>query len=102
MDKETGKRKSRFHRSEKPARIILQDRDKRIIAAVYEYRFLTRSQIQRLFNINCITRANVRLRKLFDHGYLDRRFRPTVTGTSESIYVLGMDEHWNEKNLDLN
>jgi len=89
MDKETGKRKSRFHRSEKPARIILQDRDKRIIAAVYEYRFLTRSQIQMLFGIDCLTRANVRLRKLFDNGYLDRLFRPTLIGTSQSIYTIG-------------
>jgi hypothetical protein len=81
--------KSRYSRSDAPAGMAMQYRDRQIMTAVHEYRFLTRSQIQRLFNINCVTRANVRLRKLFDHGYLDRRFRPTVTGTSESIYVLG-------------
>jgi len=89
MDKGGNKRKSRYSRSNAPARMAMQERDRKIMTSVHEYRFLTRSQIQRLFEINCVTRVNVRLRKLFDHGYLDRRFRPTVTGTSESIYVLG-------------
>jgi len=89
MDKSGNKRISRYSRSDAPAGMAMQDRDRQIMKAVHEYRFLTRSQIQRLFGMNCVTRVNVRLRKLFDHGYLDRRFRPTITGTSETIYVLG-------------
>ena len=82
-------RRSRFVRAPLPGVISLQKRDKQILVACYQYRFLLRSQIQQLFNFACVTRANIRLRKLFDHGYLDREFLPTDRGGSEAIYTLG-------------
>jgi len=85
----SGERKSRFQRAKNPDTLILQPRDQDIIASVYEFSFLTRDQIQRLFDFNCTTRANIRLRKLFDHGYLLRRFLPTTRGSSKAIYLLG-------------
>jgi len=84
-----GKRQSRFERLKKPSPIILQPRDREIMLCVHEFRFLTREQIQRLFDFNCVTRANIRLRKLYDHGYLSRHFLPTVRGSSRAVYFLG-------------
>jgi len=83
------KRQSRLKRSRTPQGLQLQKRDKSIITAVYQHRYLTRSQIQRLFRMKCVTRINIRLRKLFDHNFLDRHFRPTVTGSSQAVYFLG-------------
>jgi hypothetical protein len=82
-------RKSKWQRAKNPEPIILQPRDKEIITKVYEFGFLTREQIQKLFNFHCIVRANVRLRKLFDRSYLSRRLLPTTRGSLKAIYFLG-------------
>lgn len=82
-------RESKWQRAKNPKPIFLQERDQEILFSVYEFGFLTRQQIQRLFAFNCVTRANLRLRKLFDHGYLSRRFLPSVRGTSQTLYFLG-------------
>jgi len=84
-----GSRTSKRERSKNPSRIILQQRDKDIVSALYEYRFLSREQIQRLFDFNCTTKANLRLRKLYDHYYVSRYFIPTSRGSSKAIYSLG-------------
>ena len=83
-------RKSKWKRAKVPEPIVLQLRDKEIIASVYEFEFLTREQIQNLFNFHCTVRANIRLRKLFDHGYLSRRFLPTDRGSAKALYLLGL------------
>jgi len=83
------KRQSRFQRSARPTGMILQERDKRILCACFECRYLTRSQVQQLFDIECVTRINLRLRKLWDHRFLDRRFLPTLSGSAEAVYLLG-------------
>lgn len=51
---------------------------------------MTRKQIQRLF-FGSVTRANTRLRLLFDHKFLDRHFLyPLIYhGSSQAIYSLG-------------
>ena len=82
-------RESKWQRAKNPKPIFLQERDQEMLVSVYEFGFLTRQQIQRLFNFNCVTRINVRLRKLFDHGYLSRRFLPTIKGSSQTLYFLG-------------
>ena len=82
-------RKTKWHRVKSPKPMLLQQRDQDIVVSVYEFGFLSRQQIQRLFTFNCITRANIRLRKLFDHGYLSRRFLPTTRGASPTLYFLG-------------
>lgn len=53
--------------------LILQTRDIGILKTVYDYRFLTGEQIRNLCGFNCQKRANDRLRKLFDNGFLSRR-----------------------------
>jgi len=85
----SGERKNRWQRGKSPKPLILQPRDREIISAVYEFGFLVRDQIQRLFDFNCTTRVNIRLRKLFDHGYLLRKFMPTLLGSSKAIYFIG-------------
>ncbi len=67
--------------------LIFQPRDLEIITKVDEFGFLSREQIQKL-HFRCVTRANIRLKKLFDHGYLCRRFVPIGFG-SMAIYFLG-------------
>lgn len=83
------KRQNRFERLKHPEVLILQSRDREIITAVYTHRFLKRKQIQILFDWNCVTRVNARLRKLYDHLYLSRRFMSSLRGSSQAIYSLG-------------
>jgi len=45
--------------------------------------------LQKLLNWQCVSRINLRLRTLFDAGYLDRRFVPVLKGSSPAIYLLG-------------
>jgi len=81
--------KSRFHRSEVLPGFAFQERDRNILIACFEYRHLTRLQIQQVVDIPCVTRVNIRLRKLFDHQLLDRRFIPTSTGALQTVYFVG-------------
>ncbi len=90
MDGNENHRQSRLKRASFQKGLVLQERDLSIIKAIFEYRYLKRSQIQRLFAYDCTTRANIRLRKLYDAKYLDRHFQPTVVGSSEAIYTLGI------------
>ncbi|MCK4351858.1 replication-relaxation family protein [candidate division WOR-3 bacterium] len=83
-------RQSRYERALKPKPLALQDRDTAMIKACYKYRWLSREQLQRLFNFHCITRINIRLRKLYDNKYLSRRFLPASRGSSQAIYSLGI------------
>ncbi len=82
-------RLSKWQRAKNPKPICLQERDQEIMSTVYDFGFLTRQQIQKLLDFSCTTRINIRLRKLFDHGYLSRRFLPTDKGTSQALYFLG-------------
>ncbi|HRS96574.1 MAG TPA: replication-relaxation family protein, partial [Smithella sp.] len=69
--------------------IVLQERDTLIMAFVAEFRLLTRPQLQGLLDFPCTTRINIRLKKLYDHGYLSRRFMPTIMGKPQTLYFLG-------------
>ena len=90
MEGNENHRQSRFKRAAFQKGLVLQERDLSILKAVFEYRYLKRSQIQRLFAYDCTTRVNIRLRKLYDHKYLDRHFQPMVVGSSEAIYTIGI------------
>jgi hypothetical protein len=85
----SGERKNRWQRDKDPKPMILQPRDIEIMNAIYEFGFMTRDQIQRLLDFNCTTKANIRLRKLFDHAFLARRFLPISRGSSKALYFLG-------------
>jgi len=70
-------------------RILIQKRDKEIILAVYENRFLKRDQIERLFFAGASTSAcNQRLMKLYQHKFLDRLFLPIGIGSSQAVYAI--------------
>ncbi|MHB1356213.1 MAG: replication-relaxation family protein [Anaerolineae bacterium] len=74
----------------------LTERDTQVVLAVYEYRTLRREQIEKLFFPSRNT-ANERLQRLYQHGFLDRRWSPVEfgQGTSQAIYLLA------EKGADL-
>jgi DNA-binding PadR family transcriptional regulator len=79
----------RHKRVENPPRIKLTERDVQVILAVYEYRLLRREQIERLFFPSPNT-ANERLKRLYQHGFLERRWLPVEygQGTGQAIYLL--------------
>jgi len=80
----TKQRQSRYQANPNEP-MIFQKRDAEIIKEVFEDQFLTTSQIQTLF-FNSATSCKVRLRKLFNQGYLKRAFAPVSFGSSEAIY----------------
>lgn len=86
-DNRTRKRLSRYRREAAPPPLVLQPRDRQIVAAVAQHRFLSREQIERLF-FGTTTRANFRLQKLYHHKFLNRLHLPTVRGSSQAIYYL--------------
>ncbi|MCL5291217.1 MAG: replication-relaxation family protein [Actinobacteria bacterium] len=71
------------------SRILIQKRDKEIILAVHENRFLRRDQIEKLFFAGSSTSAcNQRLMKLYQHKFLDRLFLPIGFGSNQAVYAL--------------
>ncbi len=89
MSGEKNLRKNRFERSGDPGRLALQPRDELILVLVSELRLLSREQLQRLLGFPCVTRINIRLRKLYDHDYLSRFFLPSIKGSAKALYFLG-------------
>src|SRR5437879_3024809 len=85
----TGKRRHWLTRSSDPDGLVLTERDAAMIVAAYEYQGLTRCQIQRLIGIPGVTRANQRLRQLWEHGYLDRVAVGTVGAGLQPLYRAG-------------
>ena len=69
--------------------LVLQPRDEVIMIFMAEFRFLSREQLQKLLDFPCTTRINIRLKKLYDQGYLSRLALPTVTGAPKALYYLG-------------
>jgi hypothetical protein len=67
--------------------MALTDRDKEIILAVEENRFLKRDQIERLF-FGTTSACNARLVKLYQHRFLDRLYLPVDLGSSQAVYAL--------------
>ncbi len=86
-----GKRLPRYRRASKPPPMQLTARDIRVLSRVYEMRFLTREQIQRLeFSPSTASYCKRRLALLFHHSYLDRTFIPLTAGfgATKPIYTL--------------
>ncbi|TVM03335.1 MAG: hypothetical protein CV087_05570 [Candidatus Brocadia sp. WS118] len=80
-------RRNHFERAKNP--MVLQERDKKIVTFCYKYHFLTQDQIRLLLDFGCQVRAGIRLRKLFDNGYLSRRFIPVYQGRAKILYFPG-------------
>ena len=74
----------------------LTERDTQVVLSVYAYRALRREQIEKLFFPSQNT-ANTRLQRLYQHGFLERRWSPVEygQGTGQAIYLLA------EKGADL-
>jgi DNA-binding PadR family transcriptional regulator len=67
----------------------LTRRDRQVLGAVADYRILRREQIQQLFFPSRNT-ANERLKRLYQHGFLDRHWLPVVLGQGmgQAMYTL--------------
>jgi hypothetical protein len=89
MEGKRNGRKNPFARAGSISQLVLQPRDVAILKFIYEYGLLSGKQIQQLLRFGCATRRNARLRPLFDHGYVDRFFLPTLNGNAKILYVLG-------------
>lgn len=81
-------RRPRFARAASPT-LVLTERDSEIIQACWSHRWLTREQLQSLIDLPGVTRTNARLRRLYDHGYLDRLRLMTVGAGLQPIYLAG-------------
>ena len=67
----------------------LTARDRQVLLAVGAYRVLRRDQIQQLFFPSRNT-ANERLKRLYQHGFLERHWLPVAwgQGTGQALYTL--------------
>lgn len=87
------KRQSKYIRpkDENRARIELQPKDLEIVRTVYEYRFIRTDQLTSLI-AGDRTSLEKRLRKLWEHRFIERSFLPVVNGkepaSRRAIYSL--------------
>jgi len=91
MTKITKTRLPRYRKAKTPPPMRLTDRDKRIVEAVYQLRFLTRDQIKKLeFEKGSMTACQRRLSLLYHNGYLSavHKLVPTGYGSSKRAYCL--------------
>lgn len=80
----------RNRRVDDPPPMRLTGRDVEILKAVHDCRVLRGDQIQTLF-FGCQSTASYRLSRLYQYGFLDRHFLPTLGGLASSpiLYTLG-------------
>jgi len=79
----------RFRRVPEPPRMVMTERDKRILHAVHEYRMLTREQIERLLfapefgqdHFTKTSKVRHRLKVLYQNKYLERVPLPVGNAT---------------------
>lgn len=90
MESEKKKRLPRNKRISDPPPMRLTERDIEILKTVYEWRIMKGDQIQQLF-FGSQSTASFRLSRLYQHGFLERHFLPTVGGpaSSPTIYTIG-------------
>jgi len=91
MTKKSSSRLPRYRKAKTPPPMRLTDRDRRIIEAVYQLRFLTRDQIKKLeFEEGSMTACQRRLSLLFHNDYLSAVHKPMQTGygSSKRVYCL--------------
>ena len=82
--------KSRFERATKAQRGSLQltERDEALMADLFLHQAMDRGQLQEL-HFGSVQRCNMRLRKLFDHGYVSRDFHPMSPYGAQGTYRVG-------------
>ena len=68
---------SRHHRPSSPPPLVLQPRDRQLLQSVYRHRYLLAEHVRQLhFPKASLRVAQQRLRRLWEHCYLDRLFLP--------------------------
>lgn len=77
-------------RADNPPPMRLMERDIEILKAVHEFRIVRGDQLQALY-FGSQSTASYRLSRLYQHGFLDRHFLPTLGGlaSSPALYTLG-------------
>src|SRR5712692_6810102 len=78
----------RFKRVSEPPHMVMTERDKEILRQVYFFRLMTREQIERLLfppdnghdHPTKTSKARLRLKLLYQHGYLERIPTPIAPG----------------------
>lgn len=77
-------------RVDNPPPMRLMARDIEILKAVHDFRIVRGNQLQALF-FGSQSTASYRLSRLYQHGFLDRHFLPTLGGiaSSPALYTLG-------------
>jgi hypothetical protein len=75
-------KRSRRHR--KP--ITLTERDRQLLAEVQEYGVMSTDHLHRLFFAS-VSRARKRLRRLWQHGFLNRHVRPVRMGEGSAVLL---------------
>jgi DNA-binding MarR family transcriptional regulator len=89
------KRQRRDQRAKHPTPMREGVNDRRIVGLLYDYRVLSQQQIEQLMGLARSTVQRL-LKRLYDHGYLEREFPPVShIGSSPTLYVL------DKKGLDL-
>lgn len=81
------KPRSRFA-PEPVAGLRLEARDKELLANLFLHQAMSRGQIQALY-FQSVVRCNVRLRQLFDHGYVSRYYLPAAPFGAQATYSIG-------------
>ncbi len=87
---------SSYQRLKRPAPFRLTERDKAILQSVYQYRLLSASQVEALHFPStkprgCRTSCQTRLRKLYDHKYLNRPVQMVVIGEGRKSFLYHLD-----------
>jgi len=78
---------SRFKRPKQNCKpITLTERDHRLLAHVQEYGVLSTDHLHRLY-FSSVSRARKRLRRLWQHGFLQRHVRPVRMGEGSAILL---------------
>ena len=70
------------------SRVIIQDRDRRLLAELGVMRVIDREQAKIVADFHSTTRANVRLLTLTRFGFLTRSFTGTIYGGRKAVYSL--------------
>lgn len=80
----------RNRRADEPPPMRLMKRDIEILKAVHDFRIVRGNQLQALY-FGSQSTASYRLSRLYQHGFLDRHFLPTLGGlaSSPALYTLG-------------
>lgn len=68
--------------------LLLVERDAELLTDLFLHRAMSRVQLQQLY-FGSLTRCNVRLRQLFDYGYVKRHYLTQARYVTQAVYSVG-------------